>query len=161
MAWIRGVTGCAAWACSGGFVIWYFYDSVWTVSADTSAHALITAGLMERGHLSMADAAVLPDAIVYPHGGHALAAVLGWPFGSVVIGMHLAGLVALAVAWGAIGVLFTMMPVRGSAGAALLGLLALAGVARMDMVGGEIVQNDFLPQLVAQAIVLVAVAAAA
>lgn len=149
----------ALWIAAAAILLWHFFDSFWSVSGDTSAHAFITATLMDRGHMLVGDEILLPTSTVYQHGAHALAALMGAPFGSAVIGMHLAALAALAAVWGAVAVLFAGM--SRVAGVALIGFLAIAGLVGVDLIGGEIVVNDFLPQLVAQAIVLAAVAAAA
>jgi hypothetical protein len=96
----------------------------------------------------------------YPRGAHYMAAIVGSLFGSSLMGMQLVALVSLMTLWaGMIWIVLSLPQRQARTGAWIMAVTLVLGFRKMEMHGDELVGNFFYSQLVAQAMVLAAVAA--
>jgi hypothetical protein len=154
----------ALWACAGVFLIFFFRDSLWSVSGDMSAHDFIVNRLIDHWEMSPADEERLCGVTYYPRLAHTAAAVFGTVTGSAIEGMHFASLVSLIGLWTGFSLILRSLPTRSfvPVGVALLSLLVLNRLfVGLELHGHEIIHNYFLPQLAGQAFVVLMLTAAA
>ncbi len=99
----------------------------------------------------------------YPRTSHTLAAIAGLLFNSTFLGIQLISLAALAVLWGSVVFIINMLPLRVAyiSSTALMGLLAANRIfLKFELHGAELAGNFFFSQLVAQSMVVLAIAMA-
>jgi hypothetical protein len=152
------------WACAAVFLILFFWDSLWSVSGDMSAHDFIVNRLIDHWTMSPADEERLCGVTYYPRLGLVVAAVFGTITGSAVAGMHVASLVSLIGLWSGFALILRSLPTTSfvPVGVALLSLLILNRFfVGLELHGHEIIYNYFMPQLAGQAFVLLMLTAAA
>ena len=145
-----------------GFLVIYFLNSLWTTSIDVALHYALVTRLSEHWHLPTNDDPSLEEMNVYPRSSHRLAAILGNLTGSPLEGMQLVVVLSLAALWGGLAFVFLSLPRRlrwmALGGLAAL-LLANRSFIHLELFGNEILGNYFYPQLVAQAVAILVIAA--
>jgi len=140
-----------------------FINSVWSASVDLAHHYALAFRIAENLSLSTHDDPSLGDMNYYPGISHAMAAIAGIMFNSTFLGIQFVSLFSLAVLWGAIiYIINTLIP--RTAFISSIGLMCLMIVNHhffhFEVHGAELVSNFFFSQLVAQAVVVSAIAAA-
>jgi hypothetical protein len=118
--------GFALWLAASAFLVFVFFDDLWSMSGDMSAHDFTVNRLMDNWGMSDADERTLYGATLYPRLSFIVAAALGAPVGSAVVGMQLTSLLAMIALWSGFALILRSLPARQLAivvGAALLGLL--------------------------------------
>lgn len=144
------------------FLLLHFHDDIWTVSVDFAHHYALAVRIAEFGSLSHVVDPSLGGMINYPSLGHLAAAEIGKLFGSTLIGMRLIDLLSMIAAWAAIGwILWSLpRPVARSAVITMILLLLLNGlVIHAELINREVVRNYFYPQLIGQALGMLAISA--
>ena len=144
-----------------GFLVVYFMNSLWTTSIDVALHYALVSRLSEHWHLPTDDDPSLEEMNIYPRYSHRLAAISDKLTGSPLGGMQFITMLSLSALWSAIAVMFLALPRRMlwmAFGALSVLLLANRFFIHLELFGGEILGNYFYPQLVAQALALIAIA---
>jgi len=138
-------------------------DAIWSGSGDFAHHYALVARIAQFWQLPPGVDPSLGEMNYYPRGGHILAAIIGTPLHSPLLGMHLTGLLSAFGVWAALAAILLTLPRRSAAAAAAI-LAALLIVnrfgLRLDLHGGEVVGNYFFSQLVAQSLSAAALLAA-
>lgn len=130
-------------------------DSLWATSSDTAHHYALVARIAQQWGMPAATDPSLGEMNIYPHNSHMMAAALGVPLQSPMLGMQLVTLLSMIGAWAGMGALLLSLPRRaGLTGAAVLGLLLLLNGHHLDIFGKEDIGNFFYAQLVAQALMV-------
>jgi hypothetical protein len=157
----RSVSGILSLLGVAVLLIGWAMDSMWSASVDLAHHYALVARLSEYWHLPPGMDPSLGEMNFYPRAAHVLAAFAGSVFDSPLIGIQLVSLVSLIALWAATAFMLMSLP-RTSAiwtSAAFVVLLVLNKLAvHAELYGDEIVGSFFFPQLVAQALVFVAMA---
>ncbi len=138
-------------------------DSMWSKSEDLAHHYALAFRISEHWILPDIDDPTLGEMNVYPRTSHALAAIAGLLFNSTFLGIQLVSLMALAVLWGAVIVILNSFPLRVAyiSSTALMGLLAANRIfLKFELHGAELAGNFFFSQLVADSMVVLAIAMA-
>jgi hypothetical protein len=141
-------------------LVWWM-PWMWSSSADLALHYELTAGLAELWSVPPTlDVSLGSGLSSYPRLSHTLAALVGSLFNSSLIGIQLVTLVSLIVLWSAIVHLLLSLP-RASAVISSTLLVACLVLNRafvhLELCGNEVISNFFFPQLVAQALALLAI----
>lgn len=140
-----------------------FINSVWSGSVDLAHHYALAFRIAENLSLSTHDDPSLGDMNYYPGISHAMAAIAGLIFNSTFLGIQFVSLFSLAMLWGAVIYIFNTLILR-TAFISSIGLMCLMIVNRhflhFEVHGAELVSNFFYSQLVAQAVVVSAIAIA-
>lgn len=136
-------------------------DHLWATSADMAHHYALVARIAQQWAVPVVTDPSLGEMNVYPHNSHILAAVLGVPLQSPMLGMQLVTLLSMIGAWAGLAALVLTLPRRsGQVGAAVLATLLLLSRHYLDIFGKEDIGNFFYAQLVAQALMIGALLAA-
>lgn len=144
------------------FLLLLASNRIWSQSVDIAHHYALITRLFDVGHIITPDSS-LGEMTIYPRLSHRVAAWLGTPFDSPVVGMQITALGSMIGVW--VGIV-TML---GSLGRhvrirALIAFAALLIANRLmfqfDLFGSELVGNYFFAQLFAQAAMLCALAVA-
>jgi hypothetical protein len=144
------------WIATCFFLTIYFFNSFFlygsSFSVDLAHHYVLVANIYEHWELPIDNP--LKD-IPY---AHIFAAISGTFLGSPLAGIQFSVLVSLLALWSALAFAFQSLPNRGFCLSAflLLVLLLLNDFVQLGVHGREIVGNFFFPQLVAQAVSLLA-----
>lgn len=148
---------------AGIFLVIANMDSMWSGSADLAHHYALSFRIYENWSLTTAYDPSLGVMNFYPKISHTLAAVAGHIFNSPFLGIQLISLLALALLWGAVIFILNTLPLRvayiSSVGLVCL-LTANSGYLNFEIHGDELVGNFFFSQLVAQSVVIFAIAIA-
>ncbi|MEW6372029.1 MAG: hypothetical protein AB1584_13915 [Pseudomonadota bacterium] len=135
-------------------------DVVWSTSVDLAHHYALVFRLSENWHF-VPDDPTLGEMNVYPRGSHIAAALAGMAFGSPFMGLHVVALGSMALLWmSCLAILYAAPRRTGPLSALVLALLVVLNFGGFRLHGAEISQNYHYAQLVAQALVFVALAAA-
>lgn len=133
---------------------------VWSSSVDLAHHYALVFRLSENWHLVPNDP-TLGEMNSYPRGSHMAAALIGKAVGSPFLGMHLVALCALVGLWMAcLAILYAAPNHTGPGNAAVLAILTALNFGAFRIHGAEISNNYHFAQLVAQALVIAAIAVA-
>lgn len=138
-------------------------DAMWSQSVDLAHHYALAYRISESWVFSNANDPSLGEMNFYPRLAHVLAVLIGRFVNSTFLGMQLASLIALACLWG--GLAFAIQSLRSMA--AIVSSIVLCSLLLLnrayfnfELHGAELVENFFFSQLVAQALVAVAIAVA-
>lgn len=133
---------------------------VWSASVDLAHHYALVYRLSENWHLVPNDP-TLGEMNIYPRGSHLAAALVGKAVGSPFVGMHLVALSSLVVLWvSCLAILYAAPNCTGPFNAAVLAILTVLNFGAFRIHGAELSGNYYFAQLVAQALVLAAIAVA-
>ncbi|CAN7247128.1 hypothetical protein LJR230_000910 [Trinickia sp. LjRoot230] len=138
-------------------------DRIWSSSVDLAHHYALVERLLEPGGVGSTPDLTLGEMQFYPRVGHLIATVVASVLGSSIAGMALTGTASLTVIW--IAVAYLLSAVGRPIGMRVLFASAMTvgvggTVLKLQIFGNEIVGNYFFSQLIAQAVLLIAVAAA-
>jgi hypothetical protein len=137
-----------------------FMRWMWSQSVDLALHFALSTRLAEFWSLPAVYDPTLDDLNFYPRLSHSLAAIVGSVFGSALIGMQLVTLISLVVIWSAVAYLVFSLPryfALVASAVLIAGLLLNKTVVHLELYGTEVISNFFYPQLVAQALAVLAV----
>lgn len=135
-------------------------DMLWSLSVDIAHHYALVFRLTENWQLIGNDP-TLGEMNVYPRSSHLAAAIVGMVVGSPFLGMQLMALFSLVLLWAAsLAILYSQPNRSGPLAALVLALLVVVNHGAFRIHGAEISGNYFYSQLVAQALVFLALAAA-
>jgi hypothetical protein len=138
-------------------------NQIWSRSVDFAHHYTLVTRLMEQGGVGSAPDPTLGEMQVYPRLSHWMAALAGKPFQSPVWGMQAIALAAILLIWLSCGSILCALRGRNRIVAVALMCLLLFVNHRylhLQIFGKEIDNDYFFAQLVAQALLLCAVAIA-
>lgn len=146
-----------------GLMVFVNLDSLWSQSVDLAHHYALTYRISEQFHLTNSNDPTLGEMNYYPRLSHIFAAILGWPLNSSLLGIQVVTLLSLGAIWGGFVYLLNTLPKP-------LGLLSTVALAvalflnkltlKLEIHGSEVVSNFFYSQLVAQGIIVLAIAGA-
>jgi len=142
----------AAWLAIGVaafLMIWF--GKFFPVSGDLTAHYLLVDEIMKHGGVRPGSPPNVGIMAAYPPAAHWLAAVVGWIGGSGLVGMVLVSITSVFAAYLLIGhLLGAASPVRMALFLALFALL----LPSRSLIGWEVLENFFYPQLLADVVYL-------
>jgi hypothetical protein len=154
---------CLVLLTVAGIMVFADLDSLWSQSVDLAHHYALTYRIAEQFHLMDWNDPTLGEMNYYPRLSHIFAAILGWPLNSSLLGIQVVTLLSFSAIWG--GFLYILNTLPKPLG--LLSTISLAGLLflnkltfKFEVHGSEIVSNFFYSQLVAQGIIVLAIAAA-
>ena len=137
-----------------GFFVLFNIDSLWNASSDLAHHYALAYRISEQWWLAAYPDPALGGMIIYPRGGHVIAAIVGTIFNSTFIGIQVTALASIVIIWLSILAILDSMP-RRIACVALLSFFILFLVNRFilhfDLHGDEVEHEFFYSQLVAHA----------
>jgi len=148
--------------CLGAVLVVLQLDTGTSNSIDLAHNYVLALRIAQDWHLAPGDI-TMGEMNFYPAGSHTIAALVGMLFKSTFIGLQATAFAAVALAWGALLWLLNTLERRTAlAASALLAVLLWANHAflGLDLHGAEIMGNFFYPQMVAQALALLAIAIA-
>lgn len=154
---------CLVLLLVAGLMVLINLDSLWSQSVDLAHHYALTYRISEQFHLMDSNDPTLGEMNYYPRLSHVFAAIVGWPLNSNLLGIQVVTLLSLGAIWGGFVYLLNTLPKP-------LGWLSTAALAaalllnrftlKLEVHGAEVVSNFFYSQLVAQAIIVLAIAGA-
>lgn len=137
-------------------------DSMWSASVDLAHHYALAFRISELWVLPPGHDPTLGEMNYYPNGAHFVSALLGSPWGSIIIGMQIVSLGSIALVWLSCAYLIRSLPVAvgGATAFSAVALLVLnAATFGFELHGSELVGNFFFSQLVGDAALLFLLAA--
>lgn len=138
-------------------------NSIWSASIDLAHHYALAFRISENWGLVIANDPSLGEMSFYPRLTHELAAIAGLIFNSTFLGIQLVSLLALALLWGGVIYIYNTLSSR-TAFFSSIGLMCLMILNRkslhFEVHGAELIGNFFYSQLVAQGVVVFAIATA-
>lgn len=143
------------------FIVFHI-DAMWSASVDLAHHYALAFRISELWVLPPEHDPTLGEMNYYPNGAHVVAALLGSPWGSVVVGIQIVALGSIALVWLSSAYVIRSLPVALGGATALfaIALLALNKAAfGFELHGGELVGNFFFSQLVGDALLFFLLAA--
>ena len=133
---------------------------IWSASVDVAFHYTLAARLADFWTVPATLDHSLDPFIFYPRLSHTLAALVGTLFNSPLIGIQVVALVSLVILWSAIVYLLWSLPGYCAVIASTVFIACLflnRTLIHAELFGNEIIVNFFFPQLVAQALVFLAI----
>jgi len=128
-------------------------NQMWSQSVDMAHHYALVTRLFDLGNVVAPDPS-LGEMIFYPRLSHRIAAWLGTPFNSPIVGLQIAALSSMIAAWvGIVSMLASFgrhVRIRALIAFAVL-LIANRIIFKLNIFGSELVDNYFFSQLFAQA----------
>ncbi|MDC6380321.1 hypothetical protein BW687_009050 [Pseudomonas graminis] len=152
---------CLVLLLVAGLMVLINLDSLWSQSVDLAHHYALTYRISEQFHLVDSNDPTLGEMNYYPRLSHIFAAILGWPLNSNLLGMQVVTLLSLGAIWGGFVYLLNTLPKPLgwlSTAALAAALLVNRFTLKLEVHGAEVVSNFFYSQLVAQAIIVLAIA---
>lgn len=132
-------------------------NQFWSQSVDLANHYALVARIFDYGVNFPTPDRSLEEMQVYPRLAHIIAAEFGRPFGSPFVGLQLAAVASLIVAWTAIVLMLAALgrPFRNRAILITAALLVCnKATFHLHIFGSELVGNFFFSQLAAQSALL-------
>lgn len=144
------------------FAMWHI-NALWSQSVDLAHHYALVVRISEHHLFGGIPDPTLGEMNFYPRLAHLLAALAGTILGSNFLGMQLVTLLSISLLWiSTLSIIATLDRRWAYLSALILGFLLLLNRVffRLELHGYEVVGNYFFSQLVAQAVVVLALAVA-